>query len=103
MKPTSRQVMHSSSFLSGNLNSSFGTKNTVACIKGSTRALGKDYRDATVVLYSKATLLPLAVKKPDQNYEYQFYGLNQDLTCFVVGLDDRKKFNAVIQDNVVPK
>lgn len=62
MRPTSRRVLHSSSFLSGNLNSSFGIKNTVACIKGSTRALGKDYRDATVVLYSKATLLPLAVK-----------------------------------------
>ncbi len=103
MKPILRQVMHSSSFLNGNFNISFGAKNTVACIKGSTRALGKDYRNVTVVIYSKVNLLPVAIKKPGQNYEYQFYGLNQDLTCFVVGLDDQKKFNAVIQDNVVPK
>ena len=75
----------------------------VAQIKGSVKKLGEHYRNATVVLYNKANLQPVAVKKPDQNGNYQFLGLNTDLRTFIVALDQKQKLNAVIQDNVVPK
>lgn len=79
------------------------TGSVIATIKGSVKKLGQQYRDATVVLYSKANLLPIAVRKPDQNGNYQFLGLNTDLKTFIVAFDQKQQFNAVIQDNVVPK
>jgi len=75
----------------------------VAKIQGSTKKLGQQYQDATVVLYSKANLLPIAIRKPDQNGNYQFLGLNNDLKTFIVAFDKKQQFNAVIQDNVVPE
>ena len=75
----------------------------VAKIKGSTKRLGEKYKDCLVVLYSKANLQPIAVQKPDQNGNYQFLGLNTDLKTFIVAFDKKQQFNAVIQDNVVPK
>lgn len=100
MKPCSHKALHSNNFLQ---QVNFGAKNTVAGIKGSTKKLGKKYQDATVVLYNKANLLPIAVRKPDQNGNYQFLGLNTDLKTFITAFDDKQQFNAVIQDNVVPK
>ena len=75
----------------------------IAKIQGSTKKLGQQYPDAIVVLYNKANLQPIAVKKPDINGNYQFLGLNTGLKTFVVALDQKQQFNAVIQDNVVPK
>lgn len=75
----------------------------VAKIQGSVKKLGEQYKDATVVLYNKANLKPIAVRKPDENGNYKFLGLNTDLKTFVVAFDKQQKFNAVIQDNVVPK
>lgn len=103
MKPISRHVKQSSSWLSGDLNVNFGSHLTVGKIKGSVKKLGQQYRDATVALYNKANLQPIAVRKPDQNGDYQFLGLNTDLKTFVVAFDKKQQFNAVIQDNVVPK
>ena len=81
----------------------FGALNTVASIKGSVKKLGQQYKDATLVLYSKANLQPIAVRRPDQNGNYQFLGLNADLKTFIIAFDQKQQFNAVIQDNVVPK
>lgn len=90
---------------SGNLLQSIGTglNNTVATIKGATKKLGNNYSNATVILYSKNNLTPIAVKRPNTNGEYQFPGLNNSLTCFIIAFDNNRQFNAVIQDNVVPK
>lgn len=103
MKPVSRKVRHSSEWLSGDLHQSFGANQTIAKIKGSVNKLGSQYKDATVFLYSKANLQPIAVRKPDENGDYQFLGLNTDLKTFIVAFDQKQQFNAVIQDNVVPK
>ena len=81
----------------------FGSNNTIASIKGSIKKLGEKYQDATLVLYNKANLQPIAVRRPDQNGNYQFLGLNTDLKTFIVAFDKKQQFNAVIQDNVVPK
>lgn len=75
----------------------------VAKIAGSVKKLSDTYRNATIVLYNKANLQPIAVRKPDQNGNYKFLGLNTDLKTFIVAFDQQQQFNAVIQDNVVPK
>lgn len=81
----------------------FTLSDVTGTIKGSISKFGQKYQDATVVLYSKANLQPIAVRKPDQNGNYQFLGLNTDLKTFIVAFDKKQQFNAVIQDNVVPK
>lgn len=81
----------------------FGANNTVAIIKGSTKKLGSQFSNATIVLYSKDNLAPIAVRRPDSNGNYKFLGLNNSLNCFIVGFDNQKQYNAVIQDQVVPK
>ena len=75
----------------------------IAKIQGSVKKLGQQYQDATVVLYNKANLQPITMRKPDQLGNYQFFGLNTDLKTFIVAFDKNQQFNAVIQDNVVPK
>lgn len=98
MKPLSRKVMPLSNYFQ-----KFTLSDVTGTIKGSINKLGQKYQDATVVLYSKANLQPIAVRKPDQNGNYQFLGLNTDLKTFIVAFDKKQQFNAVIQDNVVPK
>lgn len=90
--------MQSSSFLQ-----TISTGPVVAKVMGSVKKLGQQYQNATVVIYNKANLQPIAVKKPDQNGNYQFLGLNADLKTFIVAFDRKQQFNAVIQNNVVPK
>ncbi|MFH7767721.1 hypothetical protein [Acinetobacter sp. BSP-28] len=98
MKPCSRKAMPSSSLLQ-----SITTGPVVGKIKGSVKALGQRYRNATIVLYNKSNLQLIAISRPDPDGNYQFLGLNTDLKTFIVALDQKKKFNAVIQGNVVPK
>lgn len=98
MKPASRKVLQSS-----NLMQIIATGPVIAKIQGSVKKLGQQYQNATVALYNKANLQLIAVRKPDQNGNYQFLGLNTDLKTFIVAFDKNQQFNAVIQDNVVPK
>ena len=98
MKPVSRKALHSS-----HLMQIISTGPVVAKIQGSVKKIGQQYKDATLVLYNKANLQPIAVRKPDANGNYQFLGLNTDLKTFIVAFDQKQQFNAVIQDNVVPK
>lgn len=100
MKPCARSAGYSGNLLQ---NIGFGSKKTVASIKGSIEKLGEKYQNATIFLYNKANYQPLAVCKPDANGNYQVLGLNNSASCFIAAFDDRKQFNAVIQDNVVPK
>lgn len=88
---------------SSNLLQSIALGMIVAKVKGSIKKLGQKYQDATVVLYDKANLQPIAIRKPDTNGNYQFLGLNTGLKTFIVAFDASKQYNAVVQDNVVPK
>ncbi len=98
MKPLTRKAK-----LSPNLLQSISVGPVVAKIEGSVKKQGQQYKDATIVLYNKANFLPLTLSKPNENGDYQFLGLNNLMDCFVVALDSAKQYNAVIQDNVVPK
>lgn len=72
-------------------------------ISGSVKKLGVQYSDAVVGLFNKDNYMPIAFRRPNKNGDYIFLGLNQDLKTFVVAFDSKQQFNAVIQDNVVPK
>ena len=98
MKPCTRKAAQTAPLLQ-----SISIGPVVAKISGSTKKLGNTYNHAIVALYNKANLLPIAVCKPDQNGNYQFLGLNTDLKTFVVAFDQKQQYNAVIQDNLVPK
>lgn len=98
MKPLARNIMPSS-----NLLQVITAGPVIAKVTGSVKKLGQQYLDAIVVLYNKANLQPIMVRQPDQNGDYQFLGLNTDLKTFIVAFDQNQEFNAVIQDNVVPK
>lgn len=98
MKPVSRKAMPSSYFLQD-----VAIGPVVAKIKGSVKKLGNAYQISKIVLYNKANLQPIATRKPDKNGNYRFSGLNTDLRTFIVAFDQKQEFNAVIQDNVVPK
>lgn len=98
MKPCSRKVLPTSLFMQ-----QITTGPVIAKVQGSVKKLGQQYKEATIVLYNKANLQPIIVSKPDQNGNYQFLGLNTDLKTFIIAFDKNQQFNAVIQDNVVPK
>ena len=88
---------------STNLLQNINTGPIIAKVQGSVKKLGQQYQNATIVLYNKDNLQPIAIKKPKTNGDYQFFGLNTNLDTFIVALDSNKQFNAIIQDNVVPK
>lgn len=100
MTPVSRKVMHSGNYLQP---IAIGANTVIGSIKGSVKKLGVNYQDAMIVLYNKTNLLPIAIRKPDINGNYQILGLNKSLACFIVAFDLDQQYNAVIQDNVVPK
>lgn len=100
MKPVSRKVKPSSSNLQPTV---LTPTSVIGNIKGSVKKLGQNYQNADVVLYGKANLQLIAIRKPKENGDYSFMGLTTDMKTFVVALDANKQFNAVIQDNVVPK
>lgn len=100
MKPISRKVMP----FSNNLQPTELTPTSVVgSVKGSVKKFGQNYQNANVVLYSKVNFQPIAIRKPKENGDYGFLGLTTDMKTFVVAFDANKQFNAVIQDNVVPK
>ncbi|MCK4082176.1 MULTISPECIES: hypothetical protein [Acinetobacter] len=103
MRPISRKVMPSTNFLHGDYYQNLGKSNTVGKIRGSVKRLGSGYENAKIVIYDKASLLPILVKKPNTDGSYHFLGLNRDMRCFIAAFDNNQQFNAVIQDNVVPK
>ena len=98
MKPVFRSLTPSFNHMQ-----SIPTGPIIAIVKGSVKKLGLKYRSATIVLYNKSNLLPILIQKPSPDGDYVFLGLNTNLETFVVAFDENKKFNAVIQDNVVPK
>lgn len=100
MKPISQKVMPSSNNLQPTI---LTLTSVIGSVKGSVKKLGQNYQNATVALYSKANLQPIAIRKPKVNGDYSFMGLTTDMKTFVVAFDANKQFNAVIQDNVVPK
>ena len=100
MNPVSFKPMPSSNNLQPTI---LTPTSIIGSIKGSVKKLGQNYQNADVVLYNKANLQPIAIRKPKENGDYSFMGLTTDIKTFVIAFDTKKQFNAVIQDQVVPK
>lgn len=79
------------------------SNSTIGSIKGVVKKLGQNYKSAILVVYDKVNLHPIAAKKPQLNGGYVFNGIPASTKTFIVALDRNQQFNAVIQDNVVPK
>ncbi|MEB3753826.1 hypothetical protein I2F62_05630 [Acinetobacter sp. MD2(2019)] len=96
-------AMRSSNLMDVSYTYNFGPDNTPRKIAGTVKKLGSNYQNATVAVFRKSDLQLVALRKPDSNGNYSINGLNKDVVCFVVAFDSAKKYNAVIQDMVVPK
>lgn len=70
-------------------------------IIGTIRKLGFNYTKASIILINKKKKVIDSVT-PNSDGGYKFDGLKKDNYC-VAAFDTTKQFNAVIQDNVVPK
>lgn len=79
------------------------TNATVASIKGTVKKLGDQYSDAMIMLFNKSNYQLINATQPKDDGSYKFLGLHDGLKTFVVAFDKKQQFNAVIQDNVVPK
>lgn len=76
---------------------------TVASIKGTVKKLGGQYSHAMIALFNKSNCQLISSTQPTDDGSYKFLGLHDRLKTFVVAFDSKNQFNAVIQDNVVPK
>ncbi|PZU20059.1 MAG: hypothetical protein DI589_18935 [Shinella sp.] len=72
-----------------------------ALISGHTLELGKPV-SRPVRVYSRLNGALIKTTQSNENGEYKIY-LPHDVAYTMVSIDPNKKFNAVIQDNVVPK
>lgn len=99
----SRKSFNSAALLDSTLTTNFGSDNTPRSISGSVEKLGEKYANSKVCVFRKTDMKLLAVRKPDTSGSYIIRGLNKDITTFIVAFDDNQQYNAVIQDNVVPK
>ncbi len=88
--------------LPSNLYTGSNSTGLLKMLKGSTKKLGANYAFQKVCLYSCANNQLIAATASDENGNYQFE-VSSAAPVYVVALDNAKQFNAVIQDNVVPK
>ena len=96
-KKVNRVVLPKKSLTILNANQGFAT------LKGSVQKLGSNYANASLCLFKKTTRELLWEIKPNKDGSYQFRNLATDMPCFIVAFDNNQQYNAVIQDNVIPK
>ena len=72
-------------------------------IKGSTKKLGANYAPVLVCVFKRSNRQLLWETKSKADGSYAFRNIAVGLECFVVAFDPNNQYNAVIQDNVVPK
>lgn len=71
-------------------------------IKGSIKKLGANYAHQKVCLYSRTNNQLIAITTSDESGNYAFR-VSSAAPVYIVALDHQQQFNAVVQDNVVPK
>ena len=78
--------------------------NSRAVIKGAVFIQGSaTIKRHPVYLYDRDSMRLLQATRCDQNGNYSFHFLNPNSKFTVISKDIDQQFNAVIQDNVVPK
>ncbi len=79
-----------------------GRFNCYVKIKGKTLKIGTIQPETKVNLYDRCGVI-LQSTHSNKTGEYTFDGVGKGETYTIIGFDNQKQFNAVIQDNVVPK
>lgn len=72
-------------------------------IKGSVKKTGLNYSNAKVCCFNRVSKTLIWEVSSDKSGTYLFRNIAKGLECFVIAFDPANQFNAVIQDNVVPK
>ena len=72
-------------------------------IKGTTKKLGANYAPVPVCVFKRSNRQFLWETTSKADGSYAFRNIAVGLECFVVAFDPNNQYNAVIQDNVVPK
>ena len=72
-------------------------------IKGTTKKVGANYSPVPVCVFRRDNRQLLWEIKSKADGSYAFRNIAVGLECFVVAFDPNNQYNAVIQDNVVPK
>lgn len=93
--------MEYSPYIGSNVQNLSGGGNTYGSIKGTVKKQGRVYR-SVVYLFSPIHNQILMTQTNDLG-EYTFKGLPKGYKYAVFARDSAQEFNAVIQDNVVPK
>lgn len=85
-----------------NLKIAYKTTNFFKYIKGTIFKQGQNYAHQKVCLYSRINNQLIAITTSDESGNYAFR-VSSAAPVYIVALDHQQQFNAVIQDNVVPK
>ena len=72
-------------------------------IKGTTKKVGANYSPVPVCVFKRSNRQLLWETTSKADGSYAFRNIAVGLECFVVAFDPNQQYNAVIQDNVVPK
>lgn len=72
-------------------------------IKGTTKKVGANYSPVPVCCFRRDNRQLLWETTSKADGTYAFRNIAKGLECFVVAFDPNNQYNAVIQDNVVPK
>lgn len=72
-------------------------------IKGTTKKIGVNYAPVPVCVFKRSNRQLLWETTSKADGSYAFRNITVGLECFVVAFDPNNQYNAVIQDNVVPK
>ena len=72
-------------------------------IKGTTKKVGTNYSPVLVCVFRRDNRKLLWETTSRIDGSYAFRNIAKGLECFVVAFDPAGQYNAVIQDNVVPK
>lgn len=91
---------YNSYIASNNLNSG-GASNTFASIQGTIQKVGK-VTTAQVYLFNPLTHKTISMQSNEFG-QYSFRGLPKGQSFIIFARDKTQQYNAVIQDNVIPK
>jgi hypothetical protein len=72
-------------------------------IKGAIKKVGANYSRVPVCVFRRDNRQLLWEITSKSDGSYAFRNIAKGLECFVVAFDPNNQYNAVIQDNVVPK
>lgn len=72
-------------------------------VKGTVKKNSQNYAWVPICIFKRSNRQLLWEIKTNSDGTYEFKNIAKGLECFIVAFDKDGQYNAVIQDNVVPK